>query len=512
MDSFGLDASLKRREAEQARRREALLKQMRERNSQATEAEQRTSAIVSESQALKREKELRAEFERIQDEGAPDNGVKLEVFLVASVHASLRPDSDRVRLPAELLTDLSGRPNVAFPMLFEVFNPANKKRTHCGVLEFSAEPGTVELPQKVARCIGLWESSGQVRVRYKTLAKCTSVVLQVPASMYATFPDFRAFLESSLRTQYATLSTGDELLVGNDVPIVVGRTEPDPAVCIIDADVELDLAVIGEEDGDKWLVGSETTVQGQRRLYLPRQLRGGELLRLTRQTSGDVLVSFPPSVDADFDSFDSIADSQIDLNAHEFLSHQSPEFVTVGVGPGQSAAVKAEIVSVNSGEASSSNSQQCDVCLRSIPVQSFELHRVRCRRLFRLCSECRRPFPQKEPHVHCAECGMAYADVITHRERWHSQIACLCGAKVTRGTLQTHRERECPNRLLKCRFCQLWVPRGSVEQMDARDRFMGFQSEHEAACGNRTEVCPVCHRRERLKDMDFHREAYHSFA
>ncbi|KAI5390457.1 hypothetical protein KIW84_075679 [Lathyrus oleraceus] len=36
--------------------------------------------------------------------------------------------------------------NIEYPMLFELRNPSADKTTHCGVLEFTADEGTVSLP------------------------------------------------------------------------------------------------------------------------------------------------------------------------------------------------------------------------------------------------------------------------------------------------------------------------------------------------------------------------------
>ena len=511
MDGFGFDASLKRREAEQAKRRETLQKQLKEKSSETMEAEMRTSNILAASQARKRELETRAEFERLQDEGAADDGVKVERSLSPRLETTLRADSDRVRLPQDILVELTSNPAVAYPLMFELYNPLNKRRTHCGVLDFAAEPEAIDIPLKIAHCLGLNNTLPfpSLRLRYKVLPRCTAVSLKVPVSMYAMFPDFRSFLESCLRSQYATLTRGDELMIGGSVPLLVAETEPASAVCIVDADVNLDLSVVGEDKEEKWLVGFESVVNGQKRLWLPKPLRPGELLRVTRVDSGDVMVSFPPSIEADFNSFDFIADSEMIVSYEELLRRQSPEFMTVGVGSGHSSSLRSEIIIATPSVSSSTD--RCGICLREVPQSSMDLHRLRCEALFKHCDVCKKPVPLKEPHFHCSDCGKSYSDRAAHDEQWHVAMTCLCGAEVTRATVQTHREQYCPMKLLQCRFCLLWVPRGSTESMDARDRIMGFQSEHEAACGNRTDVCLICHRRERLKDMEFHHQAFHSF-
>ncbi|CAM9952888.1 unnamed protein product, partial [Choristocarpus tenellus] len=52
---------------------------------------------------------------------------------------------DKILLPSSAL-DALARQQVEYPMLFEISNPAESKRTHCGVLEFSAPEGSCYIP------------------------------------------------------------------------------------------------------------------------------------------------------------------------------------------------------------------------------------------------------------------------------------------------------------------------------------------------------------------------------
>jgi ubiquitin fusion degradation protein 1 len=54
-------------------------------------------------------------------------------------------DGDKIFLPPSALDKLA-RMNVEYPMLFEVTSCDSGKRTHCGVLEFSAEEGYCYMP------------------------------------------------------------------------------------------------------------------------------------------------------------------------------------------------------------------------------------------------------------------------------------------------------------------------------------------------------------------------------
>lgn len=54
-------------------------------------------------------------------------------------------DGDKMLLPPSALDDLA-RMQVEYPMLFECTNISTGKKTHCGVLEFTAEEGRCYMP------------------------------------------------------------------------------------------------------------------------------------------------------------------------------------------------------------------------------------------------------------------------------------------------------------------------------------------------------------------------------
>lgn len=529
MDDFGFSATLKKREQEQAKRRDNLRKQIQERSAQLAEAQRRTDALVQESISIKRDKELQQEMERIRDQGASSNGVAFERNLQLVMSTHLRSDSDRVLLPVDVLSELSANPNVVYPMLFEVYDPNSRRRTHCGVLEFCAEEGQILVPAKVLYSLG--GDVREVRLRYKVLPKCTHMALQVPESVYGLFPDFRSFLESSIRTQYATMTVGDKLIVGGQVPIIADSLQPESAVCVIDADVELDLIVVDDEGSDaKWSVGSSITFPVPDGKTVQKRLTVGpsrsQRIIISSKSRVDIFVSIPPLVEADINSFDLMAsfeesDSSVSLEVDGsilFLRGLEtwPQFIIIGVA-GSCDVSEVTVVAQHELESpvqsSSSDSVGCPNCLSLIPSMSLDLHLIHCQARFQLCSTCRKPVKRSDiaQHTHCEICNRAVAidHLHEHRKQWHEPLACLCGREITRDDLPRHRRESCSNRLVLCRFCGCWVPVGDLARMDARDRIMGFVSEHEAACGNRTEICPLCSKRERLKDMQFHNQAYH---
>jgi hypothetical protein len=526
MSDFAFGSAVNRREKEMIARRNIVKSEHERTLAERRIASIRTSEIVEQAESSRKEQALRDELARKIEAGASDNGVKIERYLEISYNTK-NPESDKVILPFSLLNELSSDSRVVYPLLFELLCESSGRRTHCGVLEFSSNEGEIGLPLKVMTCLQT-NIGGKVRLRYKVLPKGTAVSLKVPLSMFAMFPDFRAFLESSLQRQYGTLTVGDTIPVG-----LVEKLEPEPAVCIIDADITVDLSIIDDTDkGQKWTVGSSRSVSGQSqsRLWI-KSLSGDKTLRITANTSKvDIFVSFPPLLEASESSFDLVELGETTENSTEVLIshsdlilHQNPEFITVGVRSLSSASeailINTSVIDANpvildsSSTSSPENTVICENCGKQIALSSITLHKLRCEASVKFCMECKKSVRLQDfsDHMHCTECGRSYQRTKEneHRLNWHSTIVCLCGKSVTRNTMRVHRSTSCTNRLVLCRWCGCYFPIGNLGSMDARDRIMGFTSEHEAACGNRTEPCLICNRRERLKDMQFHMQAYH---
>ena len=83
-------------------------------------------------------------------------------------------------MPPNALEILS-RMNVMFPMLFSLFNSKTKRKTHCGVLEFVAEPGRIYLPHWMMQNL-LLADGDSVHVTNLTLPACSFAKIK-PASV-----------------------------------------------------------------------------------------------------------------------------------------------------------------------------------------------------------------------------------------------------------------------------------------------------------------------------------------
>lgn len=63
-------------------------------------------------------------------------------------------EGDKVILPTRALEELA-RMQVDYPMLFEISCGATGLKTHCGVLEFSAEEGFCYMPYWIMQNLGV---------------------------------------------------------------------------------------------------------------------------------------------------------------------------------------------------------------------------------------------------------------------------------------------------------------------------------------------------------------------
>jgi hypothetical protein len=131
----------------------------------AKEEAQRQQALIAEAiQERKREQAAREEAARLaeEEERLLTAGIAYSEELLALEAAG---EGDKLTLPPSALDALTKQDALAQgPMLFRVTRHVGgdaKRTTHAGVLEFSAAEGTVGLPLKVQRSLGLRGEEGQ---------------------------------------------------------------------------------------------------------------------------------------------------------------------------------------------------------------------------------------------------------------------------------------------------------------------------------------------------------------
>ena len=178
------------------------------------------------------------------------------------------PEGDKVLLPPsalEKLMELIPQEHMPQPLLFRisVLGTAGAGK-HVGVLEFSAPEGCVVVPLWIMRSLGA-NDGDEMFVGTAELPKGSFAKLQPLSSEFAQLDvSPKELLERTLAGTYTTLATGDSIAVnygGMMLELFVlelqegggpGRPgRPANAVCIIDADLEVDFeasAVMSEEE------------------------------------------------------------------------------------------------------------------------------------------------------------------------------------------------------------------------------------------------------------------------
>ena len=120
-------------------------------------------------------------------------------------------------------------------------NPQMGKKTHCGVLEFSADEGLCYLPRWIMDQLFL-EDGAEIILRNVTLQKGKYIAIQPHETAFIDLSNPKSVLEQEL-TNYACLSKGDTINInyqGRDYLIDVVECKPVDNICIVEADVEVD--------------------------------------------------------------------------------------------------------------------------------------------------------------------------------------------------------------------------------------------------------------------------------
>ncbi|CAM9436410.1 unnamed protein product, partial [Ectocarpus fasciculatus] len=149
-------------------------------------------------------------------------------------------DGDKVLLPASALHELA-QMNVEYPMLFELSNPRMGKRTHCGVLEFTAEEGRCYIPFWMMQNLMLQEGD-VMHVVNVSLKKATFVKFRAQSVDFLDISNPRAVLEKTLR-KFTCVTVGDQICIpylDKKYYLEIREVVPDGAASIIETDCNVD--------------------------------------------------------------------------------------------------------------------------------------------------------------------------------------------------------------------------------------------------------------------------------
>ncbi|KAF9951905.1 hypothetical protein BGZ70_000805 [Mortierella alpina] len=446
-------------------------------------------------------------------------------------------DSNGFRKPQELPS----------PLTFQIRNPANRLLTHSGVKEFSAEDGQVRIPAWMMESLSL-AVGDQVMVKFTALPKGTWAKFRPITADYMEILDFRALLESALRSNYTTLTKGEVLKVhqgAKEFGFVVEELKPEPgeAVCITDTDLET-LKIGSESQGriimetyQRWTVDIPNRASGVQIVVEPREPGDVDVVVSTRSPVSlhdHIWANFEslgprsiliPAADPDYAtqqdsnvlhigvygrspstaSSDSSSNSAGEVDYTIIVRYQDGEDTSLETGAATKSIPSAATDIPNKNAA---GYQECTNCGSWIPERTIMLHSNFCFRNNVKCDRCGDVMRKEEleNHFHCDHCEKHghVSERKKHMEVYHGWYQCTCETYETPSLpeLARHRRTICPERFIICRYCHILVQQGAPAS-NARDLIRGLCS-HESYCGDRTIQCQKCTQMVSLKDVQVH--------
>lgn len=401
--------------------------------------------------------------------------------------APYQGNGDKIKLPPSCFQELSDQG--AFdkgPLYFHLSSlnkegssnvsaGENRRTTHSGVLEFTAEEGCVGLPPHVWQNLFATDTTKThlIEVRYAWLPKGTYAKLQPDRIGFSDLPNHKAILETSLR-QHATLSQDDIFTVNYGeltYKLRVLELKPSSSVSVLETDIEVDIVgpdsaaekteqhvlkpltfgkpesgIVDEGnyvyykfsvDNDTW----EKVSSGAARLEV----------RIEAETDGgdtDLYVSrhpliFPTQHQHEWSSYDigskalilGSTDKNFTVGNYSIgiygFKGKSKYHVSVSIQDDCNRTVGQQTVS--SSSSMEVDSAECKNCKRHIPIRTIALHEAYCSRHNVVCKHagCGVVLRVEEAknHVHCDKCGQAFqrGEMEKHMKVFHEPLRCPCG-------------------------------------------------------------------------------------
>ncbi|ORX51426.1 UFD1-domain-containing protein [Piromyces finnis] len=136
------------------------------------------------------------------------------------------------------------RLNIAYPMLFELVNEQEDRKTHAGVLEFTAEEGRIYLPNWMMQTLLIQEGS-IIKIKNVSLPLGSFVKIQPQSVDFLNIYNPKAVLEKTLNN-FSALTEGDIITINyNDkfYDIEILEIKPKgPGISVVETDLEVDFA------------------------------------------------------------------------------------------------------------------------------------------------------------------------------------------------------------------------------------------------------------------------------
>ncbi|KAJ3695670.1 hypothetical protein LUZ60_001047 [Juncus effusus] len=565
---FELRAARQKLEREQKERKErAKAKAERERRAKAEAARQRDA--LEAAQRVRRLDAARAQLEaerQMEENLILGSGINFTAILEAFPYNG---QGDKIKLPSSCFKELSDQGALdKGPMFFRLTKVnqetlTEKSFTHCGVLEFTATEGTVQIPthiwnnlfpEKSGTETGTGTEIPLIELKYVNLPKGTYAKLKPNGTSFYDLPNHKALLETSLRN-HSTLSQGDKIRVlygQNRYELEVLELKPSTAVSVLETDLDVDIEGLGFEEKEKEMEKEQNVLvpiefgtsqngvvkEGNFDYYkfsvddtIGEIIQSGlSLVEITLETENnnnnendtDIYVSKHPLI---FPTQHRHEWSCYGTGTKNLVLRPNVGTYTIGIYGFKGESKYQILVRVKNIEANGQklgqnetvpNSEdlvECKNCKKYVSSRTLFVHEAYCFRhnvlcQFKGCNVVVRK-EERENHVHCEKCGLGFqrGELEKHLKVFHVPIECPCGVILEKEQMVHHQATTCPVRLIVCRFCGDMVQAGA-DPSDPRDRLRGL-TQHESLCGSRTAPCDSCGRSVMLKDMDLHNVAVH---
>lgn len=316
----------------------------------------------------------------------------------------------------------------------------------------------------------------------------------------------KAVLEEHLSYHYCSLSQGMDVWIhwqGSNYRLLVEECQPAESIQIVEAQLEVELlSPLWSTSAPHLEVGRTIDSSVGKDLYTYFSMVP------TEETNKQDLRIIVDALEGDPDLYVSTGSRQPTLVDHQWMAAHvgSVQLVIpssklsrsriahVGIhGYGGPARFRITLLFADPQEhsllvektqttQSSADMKLCPNCLRYVASESFAPHEAFCQRTYSRCVTCDQAIPR--------------AGLVKHKELFHSPLECSCGASFSLDALRSHKQTDCPKRLVACSFCE--------NVFQARTL-----PSHAIRCSASTAPCPVCGVRVTLQEQAIHQANHH---
>ena len=175
----------------------------------------------------------------------------VKIYPVSFVNRSDLEKGDKILLPPSILQKISGS-ELKGPIIFEIKNLNSTRKSHCGVMDFTADEGCAYLPRWMMQNLNAKEGE-KFLFAYTSLEKGSYVKLQPQTDDFLNISNPKAVLEAKLR-YFTCLTRSDIIAIDYNDKIYwinVVAVKPGMAILIIDTDIDVEFAppIMNKEGG-----------------------------------------------------------------------------------------------------------------------------------------------------------------------------------------------------------------------------------------------------------------------